>query len=452
MKNKVVPSGEYAISKNSDENLVAHLGTCVGVTLSDKDNGVGGLIHFLLAEPLGSAPGSQESVYASTGLPLFIKEILDAGAEVNKLIATVAGGALIGPVSLVDLNLDVGGHTADTVLTILQKHNIKIVRSETGGASGCKLQFKGDSFESEITHFDQIPIEGSDRAPKMSQKDVKDAIALVHPIPQNILKLIRMIQDGEYAMKDIANNVRQDQVLSGKVLHMCNSAYFARRSKVSSIDTALVMLGEKTFLQMMLSASLESFFNDDQHGYSLVKGGLFYHALGTALVAERIASFIGEIDPSIAYTAGLLHDIGRVVLDQFVAKYSVKFYSAANDPTVNFLEFEKEILGMDHQEVGVALGNDWSLPEDLIDVIKNHHHPSEAETQPVLCAIVYLADLFMSKFQVGLELESVNSQELTDSMKILKIEPEKLRNIIAYVPWHDVGSLLKQGFDGGTNN
>ena len=92
------------------------------------------------------------------------------------------------------------------------------------------------------------------------------------------------------------------------------------KSRVSSIDQAIVLLGERTLIKMVLQSSLELFYQDIEKGYSLTKGGLYYHALATAMAAEQIAQYMKIIEADIAYTAGLLHDIGKIVLDQFIAQ------------------------------------------------------------------------------------------------------------------------------------
>ncbi|MCB2199732.1 HDOD domain-containing protein [bacterium] len=445
MARDIIAAGDYAIRTEGNGQLVAHLGTCVGVALHDSENGIGGVAHFLLAEPYGPIPTSQTFSYASSGLPLFIDLLKQSGADPQKMEAVVAGGSLVGPVSDLDVNLDIGGRTAEKVMQILHDHSIKVLRSETGGWHGCRLSYEVETGSCDITYFerdDNGHHDTSSLPPRMEDADIEEAIAAVNPIPQTVLKLIRMISEGDYEMRDIAKNVRQDQVLSARVLNLCNSAFFARRSRISSIDTALVLLGERSFIQMILSASVESFYNDIHDGYSLVKGGLFFHALGTAIVSEKIAAVVKKIDPSIAYTSGLLHDIGKVVLDQFIARRWSIFYRAVKDPSVNLLEFERKLMGANHVEIGMRLGKEWALPDELISVIKNHHRPLEADLEPRLVAIVSLADLLMSRFQVGLELERFSTVDLEGVLEVLGIQPDEFQQIVMEIPWSDFGALL----------
>ena len=443
MAREIIPTGDYAIRTEGSDLLVAHLGTCVGVGIHDKTNGIGGLAHFLLAEPIGPIPTSQTFSYASTGLPLFIDLLKQSGAQLETMEAVVAGGSLVGPVSDLDVNLDIGGRTAEKVMQILVENGIKVQRSETGGWHGCRLSYEAETGECDITYFEREEENGDTNIPpRMTENDVEEAISMVNPIPQTVLKLIRMIQQGDYEMRDIAKSVRQDQILSARVLNLCNSAFFARRSRISSIDTALVLLGERSFIQMILSASVESFYNDTHNGYSLVKGGLFFHALGTAIVSENIAAVIKKVDPSIAYTAGLLHDIGKVVLDQFIARRWSIFYRAVKDPSVNLLDFETRLMGANHVDVGVRLCKEWALPEELVSVIQHHHQPGAAQLEPRLVAIVSLADLLMSRFQVGLELERFSALDLEGILEVLGINTEEFQEIVMKIPWTDFGALL----------
>ena len=125
--------------KDIPQILNAYLGTCVGVTLNDRKANVGGLIHLLLPEPTGGNTFGKPENYALTGLPIFLRTLCNEGAELERLEATIAGGALVGPLSDMDLDLDIGGRTAEIVETMLNQENIPIRNRETGGFFSCQL-------------------------------------------------------------------------------------------------------------------------------------------------------------------------------------------------------------------------------------------------------------------------------------------------------------------------
>ena len=274
-------------------------------------------------------------------------------------------------------------------------------------------------------------------------QEIEGAIKRVRPIPQIALKIIRMIRDANVSLKDISEELRTDQVLSAKVIRLCNSAFLGLGQKIDAIDRALVFLGEKQFLQLIISSSVEDFFPGTEKGYSLCKGGIYKHALGTALVSEVLADFAGTVPSDIAYTAGLLHDIGKVVLDQNMAAAYPLFYRRIQEDGISLTVVEREEFGIDHAEAGGRLGEAWALPDNLIDVIRHHHDPEEATVDPQLSYVVYLADLIMSLFLAGQELERLNTNELAARLKAAGIKPEQFPRVIDSIPnriFHD--SLL----------
>ncbi|MEJ2286672.1 MAG: HDOD domain-containing protein, partial [Desulfobacterales bacterium] len=143
--------------------------------------------------------------------------------------------------------------------------------------------------------------------------------------------MLRIFNEEPYEIKQVTEEIRKDQVIAARTLRLCNSAFVARRHKIDSLDHALVMLGQQLFLKLVISASLNSFFSQTALGYSLCKGGIFHHAVGAAVIAEKLADITGITEPSSAYTAGLLHDIGKVALDQFIVSSYPLFYRELNE-------------------------------------------------------------------------------------------------------------------------
>ncbi|RPI78040.1 MAG: HDOD domain-containing protein [Desulfobacteraceae bacterium] len=429
-----VPSGSFVVSNRKPERLTAYLGSCVGVTLWDPVAQLGGLIHLLLPEPAGSNTSFQPETYAATGLPLMIKELAQKGASPDRLEARMAGGALVGPVSADDLTLDIGGRTVEIAEQILSREKIKIIQVETGGFFACSLTLDLSNGQGRIEPIGLPPAQTVLAFAKPDRRQIEIAMDQVQPIPQMALKILRMVADQNYRFQDIAKEVRQDQIISAKIISLCGSAFYGRKMNIDSIDRALLLLGEKQFLQLVISASLERFFPVQSHGYSLCKGGLFRHALGTALVAERLAQLIKKGTPDLAYTAGLLHDIGKVVLDQYMAPAYPLFYRRTQLEGEDFIEVEKEEFGFTHADIGVRLGERWSLPSNLIETIQWHHRPDQAQIHPELVHIVNLADTIMSRYVTGQELERINPGILKQSLKFLAISDDYLPILIDNLP------------------
>lgn len=434
MKKQIVTSGASVISQKKNERLEAYLGSCVGITLVDRQANVGGLLHLLLAEATGMHVSFQPNSYASTGMPHFIKELIDAGASKERLEACVAGGALIGPLSDQDLSLDIGGRTAEVVQVYLDDQGIPINESETGGYSGRKMSLDLYHWNTTIEPTWQIERPSTSSFQTDVVFNIDEAIQRIKPIPQVALKIIRMIHRDDYTMKEVGSEIRQDQVISGRVLNLCNSTAMGLKTVVDSIDRALILIGEKRLLKLVVTASVKSLFPQSSQGYSLCKGGIFQHAIGTALIAQELAVFTKKAAPDIAYTAGLLHDIGKIPLDQVMAGNAPFFYRYLQENCGDFCEAEKLKFGIDHTEAGMRLGKLWTLPNNLINVIANHHFPETATEDQELVTIVHLADLLMSKFQAHHELEQIDTEKLSERLNRLGLNSDHLPILIDLIP------------------
>jgi putative nucleotidyltransferase with HDIG domain len=429
-----VAAGSFYVSHNKPLILKSFLGTCVGVALFDEEAHVGGLIHLLLPEPGSSAGSIQPEKYASTGFPLFLEAICNEGASKNRLKAYIAGGALVGPLKDCDLQLDIGGRTAETVLRYLKAENIRVEKSETGGFFTCSinLNMQNGQFSIEPAPIDRDSTSGEIHL--ASAGKIEQAMENIQPIPQVALKILRLIENEEYEIKTLAEEIRKDQVISARTIKLCNSVAFAGSNKVESLDQALVLLGMNLLAKLVISVSVNELFSHSGLGYSLCKGGLYHHAVGTAIIAEKLADYTGSVEPGLAYTAGLLHDIGKVVLDQSIASAYPLFYRRLFEEENSFSEAEKEILGLDHTQVGDKLARKWLFPESLCDIIRNHHRPEKAARYLELAHVVYLADLLMSRFHSGLELERLETESLAARMETIGLSIDKFADIVDLIP------------------
>ena len=434
MRRYHVTAGSYYVDNTKSMILDAYLGTCVAVALYDTEAGIGGLIHLLLPEPISSEETFHPGKYASTGFPIFLKALYDAGASPDNLKACIAGGALIGPLENYDMELDIGGRTVERVMQFITNEKIQIEKSETGGFFSCRLSVNMQTWNGCIKPVGIDKLKSNINVKKPTAKKIDLAIRDLQPIPQVALKILRMINEDLYEIDDLAEEIRKDQVISAKTLQLCNSAIFSSRKKIDSLEHAVVMLGQHLLLKFVISASLNNFFSQCGMGYSLCKGGIYHHAIGAAIISEKLADLTGKISPSLAYTAGLLHDIGKVVLDQYIYADFPLFYRQLNEERKNLIEVEKNELGIDHTEVGGDLAHSWSLPESLVETIRYHHKPENTVQNTELVHVVYLADLLMSRFNPCFELERLDTELLASRLETIGFSIDRFPEIVDFIP------------------
>ena len=429
-----VNAGTFHVIRHRPMILEAYLATCVGVALYDPRSDVGGLAHLLLPEPVSAESAGDPAKYATTAMPLFLQSLLEAGAKPDQLKACVAGGALVRPLGEMDLSLNTGGRTETVVREFLEEHAIPIEKAETSGYLTCRLSLDTQCWETAIDPTVEERPASEDGITPPTEGDIQRAIDSLQPIPQIALEVLNCLDDEDYDVRRIADMVRQEQVIAAKTLQLCNSSFYNRGRKIETIDHALVMLGRDLFVKLVISSIIEDFFSRYVQGYSLCKGGLFSHSLGAAITAERIARHTGKAPPAVAYSAGLLHDIGKVVLDQFVADVYPFFYRRLLDGKTDLQTVEQEIFGIDHAQVGLQLARKWSFPQSLADAIGFHHRIGAADHSSSLLIMVHLANHLMSSFHAGFKLGGQHATEVAWCLGKLGIPLADYPAIVDLVP------------------
>lgn len=430
-----ISAGQLTTGKAQRQKLQAHLGTCVGLAIYDPTTRIGGLIHILLPEPPFSGDVEYPEKYASTGVPMLINQLRRLGAKPENMRATIAGGALVGPVSRQDVNLDIGGRSCEIVTVILETSYIKISKSETGGFFSCMLELDMATGKTQIEPIFQGQIPPGNIQRNLSQDDIRETIEHLKPVPQTALKVMRMSYSGQHSMSDLTDEIAKDQVLSGQTLKLCNSSLFAGLVKIESLKDGVLLLGESMLIKSVIAAAINDYFSQTgTSGYSLCKGGLFFHAVGVAAVCDKIAEKTNHPIQKSAYTAGLLHDIGKVILDQHITDVLPYFFRRIHGENENFIQSEKEILGMTHCEAGSILAETWQFPDNLIQTVRHHHEPEKAGKDKALVYAVYLADLLMDKFATGFELDNMQTESLTEAVNFLGLGAIDLVELIDAIP------------------
>jgi putative nucleotidyltransferase with HDIG domain len=217
---------------------------------------------------------------------------------------------------------------------------------------------------------------------------VKDLAAL----PQVVHQIIQLTNNPNASAKDLERLISIDQGMSTRVLNTVNSAYYGFSRKIASIKDAVVLLGFKAVRNLAMTVSVFDLFVGKTDRQNLRRGKWWRHSIDTALCARLIASQVAGVSPDEAYTAGLLHDIGKPLLDRHGgAPYEqVEDLLAQGMPE---LLAEQRVYGCDHAEVGYAVSLHWGFPEKLVEAIGCHHTESaDGLSDAPLTAVVVLAN------------------------------------------------------------
>ncbi|NWH03948.1 HDOD domain-containing protein [Desulfobacter latus] len=321
------------------------------------------------------------------------------------------------------------------LVTILKEQGIEILSSETGGFFACTLELEMLTGETKIIPLWETTIVPGAMAPISGSEAIMDTIDNLQPIPQTALKIFRMFNQSSYSINDIIQELSQDQVLSARTLQMCNSVLFSGTIKIDSLKDAVLILGKEKLVRSVITTAIESYFKQiGPSGYSLCKGGLFSHTVGVACLAERLAKETGVAHPWSAYTAGLLHDIGKVVLDQHISDCLPFFFRTLGNDKQSILQSEEKVLGFDHCRAGVILAEKWGFSDALTEVIRCHHTPEDAQVDSQLVEIVYLADRIMEKFFAGFDIDNIDALHLEPIIKKMDLDGAALARYIDDLP------------------
>jgi putative nucleotidyltransferase with HDIG domain len=191
-------------------------------------------------------------------------------------------------------------------------------------------------------------------------------------LPVVLRKIQEALQNPKVTMNQISTIVAMDQALVSRSLQLVNSAFYGMRERVSSIDRAIVIIGLNMLHSLMIGLSVVKVFkNSPMQGFSPEE--FWEHSFATGLIARKLAKMKGHKDPEQFFVAGLLHDMGRLAMDQFLHEEFSQAIIMAKQQSTPLIEWEKKIIGFDHSKAGAWLGLRWGLPQTFITTIEFHH-------------------------------------------------------------------------------
>jgi putative nucleotidyltransferase with HDIG domain len=227
----------------------------------------------------------------------------------------------------------------------------------------------------------------------MTASQMLAKVRTLPPISNAALELGRLLGRVDSSNEDVVRILKQDPVLTAKLLRACNSSALGLKQRIASVDQALLILGHGQVFQMVTALAFRDPLAAPLPAYGLQNNDLWRHCLLSAKAGEiAVADGLDVgIDRSMAFTIGLLHDLGKLITGEFLTRQAliaIREHVVEGYPPV---QAEREVLGTDHAEVGATLLYLWRLPEPLIEAISLHHQPV-LQPEPRPSALAWLAD------------------------------------------------------------
>ncbi len=276
-------------------------------------------------------------------------------------------------------------------------------------------------------------------------------IKSVPSMPSVVMKLRSFLNDPDVSFDELAKVIEYDPGLTANVLQLANSAYFGWSRSIKTVKEAITRLGTNRVFQMVLCMSVAPLVRKPIKGYDTTAEGLWLHSIATAICAEELVVQLGLKDLEEAFTAGLLHDMGKVVLGTFVEIDDEPIKEIVISDNLSFNEAEQMVLGIDHAEVAGELLRTWNLPDEVVAAARWHHQPHMAdESCQQLVDLIHVADFLCLNFGFGVGVDGLQYRldETANARLGLKIGMAEAVGIKVHEGVEELGNMFAPAMKG----
>jgi len=266
----------------------------------------------------------------------------------------------------------------------------------------------------------------------VSSEEILKSVKSVPALSPGAGQLLDVLGSGQYEISDIVQVIENDSALTVNVLKVVNSASMGLRREITSVHQAVAFLGDTKVIGIALASAGGDTFNAELAGYHGDRGMLGKHCLWTALAARELSRHTdGAVDKGVAFTAGLLHDIGKAVISDFMVELIPDIMEhTGNEVEPDHLSSERSVMGTDHCEVGCQLARHWKMPESLIAGIEFHHNPADApEDHRAMAYVIHLADTLAMMQGVGTGVDDMQYKFDVNYENYLKLDGAGLEGL-----------------------
>jgi putative nucleotidyltransferase with HDIG domain len=261
-------------------------------------------------------------------------------------------------------------------------------------------------------------------------ENILQSVSELPPFPVVIQRALQLIDDPRSSAQDVVDVIQYDQSITLDVLRLCNSAYFGLGRTVDSLREALVMIGFNQLLEIILSRESVKLYGRACKGYDLDEGDLWRHSVACALLSRIIAKRLNRDASPAHFTAALLHDMGKMVLSKFVEDYFEEIRSFTQKGSLSFVEAEREVLGIDHAELGGRITELWRFPCSIVSPVRYHHAPFSTQENQDVVQLIYLCDTVALMTGIGGGADGLSYHAHGEVMKQYNLREKDIERFI----------------------
>lgn len=240
----------------------------------------------------------------------------------------------------------------------------------------------------------------------INEEQVKRVISVtgnLPPVPHVAAKMMELVAREDTSVRELQKVISADQALTARILKMANSVFYSFDQKITTLTHAIVILGFRAVQSMAVAASSRSLFVKKGAQFGLKEKLLWEHSMAVAMGSRQVARQVGYENEEAAFVVGLLHDIGKAVLNQVIPKKYSRIVEQVYNDGKSFAEVEQEVLGFDHSHIGALIAQKWNFDWDMVETIAYHHRPEAESSGAVLGAVLALSNRLAKQMGVGLE-------------------------------------------------
>jgi putative nucleotidyltransferase with HDIG domain len=244
------------------------------------------------------------------------------------------------------------------------------------------------------------------------------SIKTIPAFPATGNKVAQLLNQVDYSVVQVANVIKFDPSITANILKMANSAYFSPLHRISNINDAVIYLGQQNLLRAIQTAGISKYYKKGALGYFDRTTDLWEHCVAVALMSQILSRKITGQEDTTLYTAALLHDVGKIIMGEFVRDELKKISLLVEKQNMSFLEAEETVLGINHADLGGKIAEHWNFPVEIREAIAYHHRPDLLEKEEkIMPWIVYMADQACLMMGVGGGVEGLAQRAVSQLLK-----------------------------------